>query len=60
MDLKAMRSPAHVIAAVLALAPYLAAVAGIFYGRAWRRDRRVGAAAVTHASVDAIWSLWLR
>jgi membrane protease YdiL (CAAX protease family) len=38
----------------------LAAVAGIFYGRAWRRDRRVGAAAVTHASVDAIWSLWLR
>ena len=23
-------------------------------------DRRVGASAVTHASVDAIWSLWLR
>jgi membrane protease YdiL (CAAX protease family) len=38
----------------------LAAVAGVFYGRAWRRERRVGAAAVTHASVDAIWSLWLR
>jgi uncharacterized protein len=38
----------------------LAALAGIFYGRAWRRDRRVGASAVTHASVDAIWSLWLR
>ncbi len=38
----------------------LAAVAGVFYGRAWRRDRRVGATAVTHASVDAIWSLWLR
>jgi hypothetical protein len=38
----------------------LAAVAGIFYGRAWRRDRRVGASAVTHATVDAIWSLWLR
>jgi membrane protease YdiL (CAAX protease family) len=38
----------------------LAAVAGIFYGRAWRRDRRVAASAVTHASVDAIWSLWLR
>ena len=38
----------------------LAAVAGIFYGRAWRRDRRVGASAITHASVDAIWSLWLR
>lgn len=38
----------------------LAALAGIFYGRAWRRDRRVGASAVTHATVDAIWSLWLR
>jgi hypothetical protein len=38
----------------------LAAVAGVFYGRAWRRERRVGASAITHASVDAIWSLWLR
>jgi len=38
----------------------LAAVAGVFYSRAWRRDRRVGASAITHASVDAIWSLWLR
>jgi membrane protease YdiL (CAAX protease family) len=38
----------------------LAAVAGIFYGRAWRSERRVGASAITHASVDAIWSLWLR
>ncbi|MGP8173112.1 MAG: lysostaphin resistance A-like protein [Terracidiphilus sp.] len=38
----------------------LAAVAGVFYGRAWRQERRVGAAAVTHASVDTIWSLWLR
>jgi uncharacterized protein len=38
----------------------LAAIAGIFYGRAWRRDRRVGASAVTHATVDTIWSLWLR
>ena len=38
----------------------LAALAGVFYGRAWRRYRRVGASAVTHASVDAIWSLWLR
>ena len=35
----------------------LAAVAGIFYGRAWRQQRRVGASAITHASVDAIWSL---
>jgi membrane protease YdiL (CAAX protease family) len=38
----------------------LAALAGVFYGRAWRHDRRVGASAITHASVDTIWSLWLR
>jgi membrane protease YdiL (CAAX protease family) len=38
----------------------LAAIAGIFYGRAWRRDRRVGASAVTHATVDSVWSLWFR
>ncbi len=38
----------------------LAALAGVFYGRAWRRERRVGASAVTHATVDAIWSLWLK
>ena len=38
----------------------LAALAGIFYCRAWRQERRVGASAVTHATVDAIWSLWLR
>jgi uncharacterized protein len=38
----------------------LAALAGIFYGRAWRSERRVGASAVTHASVDAIWGLWLQ
>jgi membrane protease YdiL (CAAX protease family) len=38
----------------------LAAVAGVFYGRAWRQERRVGASAITHASVDTLWSLWLR
>ncbi len=38
----------------------LAAAAGVFYGRAWRQERRVGASAVTHATVDAVWSLWLR
>lgn len=38
----------------------MAAIAGIFYGRAWRSRRRVGASAVTHATVDSIWSLWLR
>ena len=38
----------------------LAVLAGIFYGRAWRHERRVGTSAVTHATVDTIWSLWLR
>ncbi len=38
----------------------LAALAGIFYGRAWRAQRRVGASAITHATVDTFWSLWLR
>jgi uncharacterized protein len=38
----------------------LAALAGVFYGRAWRQERRVGASGVTHASVDTLWSLWLR
>ena len=36
----------------------LASVAGIFYGRAWREQRRVPASSITHASVDAIWSFW--
>jgi hypothetical protein len=36
----------------------LASIAGIFYGRAWRQRRRVPASAITHASVDAIWSFW--
>jgi membrane protease YdiL (CAAX protease family) len=38
----------------------MAALAGIFYGRAWRQERRVAASAITHALVDATWSLWLR
>jgi uncharacterized protein len=38
----------------------LAALAGIFYGRAWRSRRRIAASAVTHATVDALWSLWFR
>jgi hypothetical protein len=39
---------------------FMAALAGIFYGRAWRQERRVGASATTHALVDTIWSFWLR
>lgn len=38
----------------------MAVIAGVFYGRAWRSRRRVGTSAVTHATVDSIWSLWLR
>jgi membrane protease YdiL (CAAX protease family) len=38
----------------------LAAIAGFFYGRAWRQDRRVSASAITHAAVDTVWSQWLR
>ena len=37
----------------------LAAIAGIFYGRAWRERQRIAASAITHSCVDAIWSLWL-
>ena len=38
----------------------LAAIAGVFYGRAWRSDRRVAASSFTHSTVDSVWSLWLR
>jgi membrane protease YdiL (CAAX protease family) len=38
----------------------LAAIAGIFYGRAWRQQNRIAASAITHASVDTIWSIFLR
>jgi len=40
--------------------PYvlLATIAGIFYGRAWRENRRVPASTITHASVDWLWGLW--
>jgi uncharacterized protein len=38
----------------------MAAVAGIFYGRAWRARRRVCASSLTHATVDTVWGLWLR
>lgn len=36
----------------------LATIAGIFYGRAWREQRRVPASAITHTCVDWLWSLW--
>ena len=36
----------------------LATIAGIFYGRAWRENRRVAASAITHTWVDWLWSWW--
>lgn len=38
----------------------LAAIAGIFYGRAWRAERRVLASVLTHTAVDLAWVLWFR
>jgi len=36
----------------------LATIAGVFYGRAWRENRRLAASTITHASVDWLWGLW--
>ncbi len=36
----------------------LATIAGIFYGRAWREERRVPASTITHTCVDWLWSWW--
>lgn len=36
----------------------LATIAGIFYGRAWREQRRMPASTITHTFVDWIWSWW--
>jgi membrane protease YdiL (CAAX protease family) len=38
----------------------LASLAGIFYGRAWRAQRHIFAAIVTHTAVDVVWSFWFR
>src|SRR5271165_1802945 len=38
----------------------LAAIAGIFYGRAWRAEWRIGASAITHATVDTLWGALFR
>ena len=38
----------------------LAAIAGIFYGRAWRTNRAIVDSTFTHTSVDLLWSLWFR
>lgn len=38
----------------------LAAIAGIFYGRAWRARHQLLAAIITHTAVDVVWSTWFR
>lgn len=38
----------------------LAAIAGVFYGRAWLARRRLVASSITHATVDTVWSIWFR
>jgi hypothetical protein len=38
----------------------LAAIAGVFYGRAWRARRQMLASSITHTMVDVVWSLWFR
>lgn len=38
----------------------MAAIAGVFYGRAWRARRQLLASSVTHTMVDVVWGLWFR
>lgn len=38
----------------------LAAIAGVFYGRAWLTRRRLLSSSITHATVDTVWSIWLK
>ena len=36
----------------------MATVAGIFYGNAWRVQKRTSSSAFTHALVDTVWHFW--
>jgi hypothetical protein len=36
----------------------MAAIAGVFYGRAWLDRRRLTCSAITHTTVDVVWGLW--
>jgi membrane protease YdiL (CAAX protease family) len=38
----------------------LAAIAGIFYGRAWRARHQLLASSTSHTLVDVVWGLWFR
>lgn len=36
----------------------MAAIAGVFYGRAWLDRRRLTCSAITHTTLDVVWGLW--
>jgi len=36
----------------------IATIAGVFYGRAWRENRRLPASTITHTFVDWLWTFW--
>lgn len=38
----------------------MAAIAGLFYGRAWLDRRRLTSSAITHTTVDVVWGMWWR
>jgi len=38
----------------------MAAIAGVFYGRAWLDRRRITSSAITHTTVDVVWGMWWR
>jgi membrane protease YdiL (CAAX protease family) len=38
----------------------IAAIAGVFYGRAWQARRHLLASSLTHTLVDVVWGLWFR
>jgi membrane protease YdiL (CAAX protease family) len=38
----------------------LAAIAGVFYARAWLDRRRILSSSIAHATVDTVWSVWFR
>jgi uncharacterized protein len=73
VETRLRRTPALILASILfGLSHYhrggtfdpryilLAAIAGIFYGRAWRARHQLLAAILTHTAVDVVWSTWFR
>jgi membrane protease YdiL (CAAX protease family) len=50
----------HILHAPFPNWPYvgLAALAGWFYGSAWRKERSLMASAIAHALVDTLWRAW--